>query len=127
MISSPGCERVLALGAIAGQQMEVRKGAVDALAAAAQLDAHDRVERGQRDAHVGRMRRDAVLAPAEHGVNAVVAVYRAAADPGLALVARRRGVAEVVAPRPLQQIAARRRHVADLPDAPREIACDSIG
>ena len=45
----------------------------------------------------------------------------------LALVARLRDVGEVGAARALQQVAADRRHVAQLPDAPASSACASTG
>ena len=75
--------------------------------------AHDRVERGERDTHVARVSGDALFALAENGVDAVVAVDRAAAAAGFALVARRkRRIVKVITARPLQQITAYRRHVA---------------
>ena len=60
------------------------------------------------------MRRDAGLAGAEDRVHAVEALDGRAAAAGLALVAGRRGVIEVGAARALQQVAAGRRHVAQL-------------
>ena len=50
----------------------------------------------------------------EDRVHAVDALDRRAAAAGLALVAGRRGVVEIVAARPLQQVAAGRCHVAQL-------------
>ena len=73
-----------------------------------------RLERGERDAHIGGMRGDAGLARAEDRVDAVEAVDRRAAAAGLALVAGRGRVVEIEAARPLQEIAAGRRHVAQL-------------
>ncbi len=64
--------------------------------------------------HVRRMRRDALVAGAEDGVPAVEAVQGRAAAAGIALVARRRRVAEVAAPHPLAQVAAHRGHVPQL-------------
>ena len=72
------------------------------------------VERGERDAHVGRMRRDARLAGAEDRVDAIDPFDRRAAAAGLAFVAWRGGVIEIEAARALQEVAARRRHVAQL-------------
>ena len=72
------------------------------------------VERGERHAHVGRMRGDAGFARAEDGVHAVEPGDRGAAAAGLALVAGRRGVVEVIAAGALQQVAAGRGHVAQL-------------
>ena len=71
-------------------------------------------ERGERHAHVGRMRRDAGFAGAEDRIDAVDALDRRAAAAGLAFVAGRRGVIEIEAARALQEIAAGRRHVAQL-------------
>ena len=72
------------------------------------------VERGQRNAHVGRMRRDAGVAGAKDRMTAVDAADRRAAAARLALVAGRRRVIEIGAARPLQQIAAGGGHVAQL-------------
>ena len=55
-----------------------------------------------------------MLARAEDGEHAIVARDRRAAAAWLAFVAGHRGVAKVNAPRALQQIAGRRRHVAKL-------------
>ena len=79
--------------------------------------AHDMnlgLQRGERDAHVGRMRRDARLAGAEDRVDAIDPFDRRAAAAGLTFVARRSRVIEVEAARALQQVAACRRHVAQL-------------
>ena len=75
----------------------------------------DGIERGERDGQIGRMRSDARLRAAEDGVHAVLAIDRRAAAAGIALVARReRQLAEVRAARALHQVAADRRHVAQL-------------
>ena len=58
-----GLEHRVALGRVAGQPVEVDERDL-ALAAGAD-DVHDRVERGERDRHVRRMGRDAVLRMAE--------------------------------------------------------------
>ncbi len=79
-----------------------------------------RVERGQRHAHVGRVGRDAVVAPAEDRVVVVLALDRGAAAAGNPLVARPRGVGEVAAPGALQQVPADGRHVAELPGRTRQ-------
>jgi hypothetical protein len=71
-------------------------------------------ERGQRHAHVRRMRRDAGLAPAEDRVDVVGAFEGGAAATGLAFIAGRRDVVQIVAARTLEEIAASRRHVAQL-------------
>src|SRR5262245_44667092 len=61
------------------------------------------------------MRRDAVLARSEDRVTAVVTPKRGAAGARLPLVASGRRVAEVRAPRALQQVAGDGRHVPYLP------------
>ncbi len=56
-----------------------------------------------------------MVADPEHRVLAVDTVQRGAAGAGLTLVARAPGrIAEIITPRPLQYIAAERRHVAEL-------------
>ena len=72
------------------------------------------IECGQRNAHVGRMRRNAGVAGAKDRVNAVDATNGRAAAAGLALVAGRRRVIEIGAARALQEIAAGGCHVAQL-------------
>ncbi len=77
--------------------------------------AHDRVERGKRDAHVARVRGDAVVALSENGVNTIVTVDRAASASGLALIARWKGrIVKVVTARALQKISTDGRHVSQL-------------
>src|SRR5437588_12953706 len=79
------------------------------------LHSDDRIERSQRDVHVARVRRDTLIALTENGVNAIVSFQRAAAAPGIAFVAlRKRRVVKIIAARPLHEIAADRRHVAQL-------------
>src|SRR5205085_8962923 len=78
-------------------------------------DANDRVEGGEGNAHVARMRRDALFALAENGVDAIVTIDRAATAPGIPFVACGKGwVVEIITARALQKIAADRRHVAQL-------------
>ena len=72
------------------------------------------VEGGQRHTHVGGMRRNARLARAEDRVHTVEARDGGAAAAGLAFIAGRRDVVEVIAARALQKITAGRRHVAQL-------------
>ena len=60
------------------------------------------------------MRRDAVLAPAEHRVQAVLALQRVAACARLTPVAGVRHVVKVAAARPLHQVAANGCGVAEL-------------
>ena len=112
MMISSGAQIGVALRRVAGQAMEIRER--DCALARGPGHMHCGVQRGQCNAHVGRMRRDAGIARAEDRVHAVDAVDRRAAAAGLALVARRRGVIKIVAARPLQEIAAGRRHVAQL-------------
>ena len=67
-----------------------------------------------RHAHVGWVRRNAVLAGSENGEHAVVPVIAGQPLPGSRLLQRHGRVAEVDAPRALQQVSGRRRHVAKL-------------
>jgi hypothetical protein len=60
------------------------------------------------------MRRDAVPAPAEHRVQAVLALQRVAACARFTSVAGARHVIEVAAARPLHQVAANGCNVAEL-------------
>src|SRR5207247_2621000 len=79
------------------------------------VHAHDRIERSKRDAHVARVRRDALLAVAKNCVNAIVTLERAAAAAGLAFIARWKcGVIKIVTSRSLEKIATDGRHVAQL-------------
>src|ERR1051326_5650342 len=84
---------------IARQAVEFGKG--DAALAARPDRQHAGIERGERDAHVGRVYRNAVFARAEDRVHAVDAVDRGAPGAGRAFVARRRGVIEIETARPL--------------------------
>ena len=107
-----GLERAVPLGRVAGQA--VQRLERDLAPAVPALDLDDGVERDQRHAEIGRMGGDAGLAPAEHGMQPVLAVAGIAARAGLALVAGAGGVVEIGAARPLQQIAADGRGVAQL-------------
>src|SRR5215208_6403784 len=71
-------------------------------------------ERCKGDAHIRRMRGDAVLAGAKNSVDPVDAVDRRAAAARLALVAGCGDIIEIEAARSLQQIATRGGHVAQL-------------
>ncbi len=102
----------VALRRVARQPMKVGKR--DRALAGRTRDMNLGIERRKRHAHVGRMGRNAGLARAEDRVHAVEPVAGGAAAAGLALIARRRRVVEVVAARALQQIAAGRCHVAQL-------------
>ena len=59
--------------------------------------------------------RNTILGGAEHRMGAIETLQRGAAGTGVALVAVRiADIAEIAAARPLQNIAAQRRHVAQL-------------
>ncbi len=73
-----------------------------------------RVQQRERHAHIGWMRRDTGIAGAENRVHSIVAVDGGAAAARLAFVAGCRRVVKVVAARALQQVATRRRHIAQL-------------
>jgi hypothetical protein len=100
------------LGVLTGQPVELGHGDDPAARSAAHV--HGGVERRQRDAHVGRVGRDAVLAGAEDCVLAGQPADGRATRPRRPLVARHGDVVEVHAPGALQQVAAVARHVADL-------------
>ena len=53
--------------------------AISSIALSGALDLDRGIERDQRHAEVGRMRRDAGVAPPEHGMQAVFAMTRVAA------------------------------------------------
>jgi hypothetical protein len=77
--------------------------------------AHDCVERRERNAHVARMRGNALFALAENGVNSIVTIECPAATTGFAFVTRWKGwIVKIKAPRPLHQIPTDRCHVAQL-------------
>lgn len=97
---------------IAGQPVELRER--DHAVAKRATDMNLRVQQRQRHAYVGRVRRDAGVAGAEDGVHAILAVDGGAAAARLALIAGRRCIVEVAAARALQEVAARRRHIAQL-------------
>ena len=101
-----------AVGSGAGQQIKFVNW--NAALALCSLDLNCRLKRGERNVLVGRIGCDAVLAGAEDGERAVVAVDCGAAGAGFALVAGVGGVAEIDAAGALQQIAAGGGHVAKL-------------
>src|ERR1700730_10333490 len=107
-----GLEYGFSLRRIAGQTIEVLEGNL-ALAGSA-LDLHKSVERDQRHTEIRRMGGDAGLAPAEHGVQSVLAVAGIATRARFAFVAGAGDVVEISASRPLQQIAADGRGIAKL-------------
>src|SRR3984893_11133186 len=102
----------MALRCIARQPVEVRECDRAVAGRAANMDL--RLQDRERHAHVGWVRRDAGLTAAEDGVHAIVAVDCRATAARLAFVAGRRYVVEVMAARTLQEVAARRCHVAEL-------------
>ena len=96
----------------AGQAMKIGHG--DAALAGRPGDMDLGVERRERHAHVGRMRRNAGLAGAENGMHAIEPGDGGAAAAGLALITGRCGVVKVIAAGALQEIAAGRGHVTQL-------------
>src|SRR5262245_6864160 len=77
--------------------------------------AHHRVERREGDAHVARMRGDALFALAENGVNAVVTIECSATAAWFPFVTcRKRRIVKIIATRSLHQIPADGCHVAQL-------------
>ncbi len=113
-----GGEDGLALGGRAGEEVEV--GERDFARAVRAFDLDDGVEGGEGDAEVGRVGGDAVLAPAEDGVEAVLAAERVAAGTGIALVAGAGGVVEIGAAGALEQVAGQGGGVAELRRGARE-------
>src|SRR5256885_946084 len=76
---------------------------------------YDRVERGERDAHVARMRGDTFVALTEDCVDAVESFKRAATAAGFAFVAlRKRRVVKIIAARTLKHVSANGCHVSQL-------------
>src|SRR6185437_656879 len=75
----------LMLRRIAGEQMKLLER--DAALAVRAVHDHDGVERNQRHGEIGGVRGDAMVAAAEHGMEAVLALERGAAAARLALVA----------------------------------------
>ncbi len=76
---------------------------------------HLRIQSDQRLGKIAWIRRDAMVTDAENRVAAIDALHRGAARPGIPLVAGFPArIAKVGAARALQNVAAERRHVADL-------------
>ena len=105
-------QRMLTLRRVTGKQEELvdRDGPFTARPARV----HDRIQGDQRDCDIRGMSGDALVAGAEDGVPAVEAIQGRAAAAGIALIARRRRIAEIAAPHPLAQVAAHRGHVPQL-------------
>ncbi len=78
------------------------------------FDLNDSVECHQRYAEIGRVRGDAMLAPAEHGMKTILAVTRIAARTRRTPIAGAREIVEIGATRALHQIAANGRRIAEL-------------
>jgi hypothetical protein len=93
----------------------VQPGHRDRAPPARPLDVHVGPERRHRDGHVGRVRRDARRRVPDDREVAVLALAGRAAGSGRALVARLGDVLEVRAARALEQVAADRGEVAQLP------------
>jgi len=102
----------LTLRRVAGHEKEVADR--DGPLALGALHVNDRLQRGERHVHVGRVGGDARLAGAEDGQRAVVAFDGRATRARLALVAGHGVVAEVHAAGALQEVAAGGGHVAQL-------------
>src|SRR6202048_3812069 len=107
-----GLEYAFPLGRIAGQAMKRLER--NLAPAGSALDLHDGVEGGQRHAEIRRVGGDAGVAPAEHGVQSILAVTGIATRARLALVAGAGGVVKIPASRPLPDIAADGRGIAKL-------------
>src|SRR5580693_4423081 len=107
-----GLQHILALRRVAWQAMKLFQRNLPSPRFAFDLD-HS-VEGDQRDAKIRRMCRNAAVAPSQYGVKPVLAAAGVAARTGSALIAGTRDVVEVCATRPLQEIAADRRGVAQL-------------
>ena len=105
-------EHGLTLRRVSRQEMEIANRNAALALAAAHMDRC--FQRGHGDVHVGGIRCDAMLARAKDRETAIEAIDRRATRARLALVARHRGVAEIDATRPLQQVAAGRGHIANL-------------
>src|SRR6266436_3370734 len=105
-------EYTFPLGRIAGETVK-RLDRNLALAGSA-LDFHNSVEGDQRHAEIRRMGGDAGLAPAEYGMQSILAVTGIATRARFALVAGAGGIVEIPTSRPLQQITADGRGIAKL-------------
>src|SRR6266853_6271865 len=103
-------EGTFSFGRVAGETVK-RLDRNLALAGSA-LDFHNSVEGDQRYAEFRRMGGDAGLAPAEYGMQSILAVTGIATRARFALVAGAGGIVEIAASRPLQQIAADGRGIA---------------
>src|SRR6185312_1030940 len=89
----------VSLRRVPGQSMEIGK--CNGPCASGAHDMNLGLERGQRDTHVGRMRRDARLACAEDRIVTINPIDGRAAAAGLTFVAGRGGVIEIEAARAL--------------------------
>src|SRR5437016_13255199 len=94
--------------------MEIPEGNVALAALPADVDG--RLQGREGDAHVGRVQRDALLAPAEDGVHPRPTLDCVTAGAGAALVAPGREVPVVRAAGPLHQVA---RHAGDVAELRR--------
>src|SRR6266850_2401012 len=106
-------------GRVAGQTMKCLHR--NFAPAGSALDFHNSVEGDQRHAEIRRMGGDAGLAPAEYGMQSILAVTGIATRARFALVAGAGGIVEIATSRTLQQIAADGRGIAKLrrTEAPR--------
>src|ERR1700681_2489570 len=102
----------LTLRRVPGQDVKVRNRNTPLALGSAYMNGG--FERGHCHVHVRRIRSNAMFARAEDSQTPICSSDRRATRAGLALVAWHIGSAEIHAPRPLQQIASSRRHVAKL-------------
>ncbi len=99
-----GLKRAFSRRRIAGETMQGFDR--DLAPAGSALNLHDSVEGDQRHTEIRRVGGNAGLAPAEHGVQSVLAVTGIASRARFALVAGAGDIVEISASRPLQEIAA---------------------
>src|SRR5262249_5668857 len=99
------CQICVPLGCVTRQTMKVTESNLSFTIWA--VNAHHRVEGGQRDTHVARVGRDALLALAENRVATIVTLKCGTAAAGFAFVACcERRIVKIITTRPLQKIAA---------------------
>ena len=114
-----------ALRRLGGQAVEIGQWKASPSGRSEDLDLG--VQRRQRHGQIRSMGRDAGRAGAEQGSLTVLAEKRAASGAGSALVAGESFGAKIEAARPLERIAANRRHVAICPPALAKIASAMSG
>jgi len=105
-------ERAFPLRRVARQKVQILQG--DLAWAGPAFDLHDGVEGDERHTEVRRMRRDAVLAPAEYCGEPILAMEGVAARARFTPIAGAGGIVEVAAARALHEVAADGRGIAKL-------------